>query len=372
MKAVLPAYGSGFLGDVLPSIASRLGVSSAPAIVNIPASDRYVVLLIDGLGWELLADSADDAPFLHSLLPEALELTSTCPSTTATALTALGTGLTPGQHGIAGYTFRHPFEDKILNSLAWEYGLSAIDVQPRMTMFERLDHARILTWLIQPEAFQGSGLTEAGQRGGSFMGVSDERSIADRVEKVVDAALSGPKTAVYCYERSLDHEGHLYGVDSFQWRNSLEWCDQLASAMRQALPDDVTLLIAADHGMVDVPADARLVIEDVAELNADVALIGGEARLRHLFIKPGRLNAAVARWRDVLGENAWVRTLDEAVDEGWFGTMLPEMRRRFGDIVVASRGNRAIETIMMPNESRLIGMHGSLTPVEMRVPLLMA
>ena len=47
--------------------------------------------------------------------------------------------------------------------------------------------------------------------------------------------------------------------------------------------------------------------------------------------------------------------------------MLP----RIGDIVVACRGTSAVlSTDGFPYETRLIGMHGSLTDDEMLIPLL--
>jgi hypothetical protein len=45
-------------------------------------------------------------PYLASLLGDARAITSGVPSTTATSLASLGTGLVPGQHGLVGYTSR--------------------------------------------------------------------------------------------------------------------------------------------------------------------------------------------------------------------------------------------------------------------------
>ena len=37
-------------------------------MLGLPAADRYVVVLVDGLGWHLLRDAAVTAPYLASLL----------------------------------------------------------------------------------------------------------------------------------------------------------------------------------------------------------------------------------------------------------------------------------------------------------------
>ena len=81
-----------------------------------------------------------------------------------------------------------------------------------------------------------------------------------------------------------------------------------------------------------------------------------------------------AVWREVLAEDAWVVTRDEAVALGWFGAaeaVEPRVYERIGDVVVAMTGHAAVvATRSEPHESALIGMHGSMTPAEQLVPLL--
>jgi hypothetical protein len=44
---------------------------------------------------------------------------------------------------------------------------------------------------------------------------------------------------------------------------------------------------------------------------------------------------------------------------------------RLGDVVAAARHNWGLFSYVdFPYETRLIGLHGSLTPVEMRIPML--
>lgn len=372
MDPVLPGYGVNALSDLLPAVSAHLGVRGYEDVIGIPDGLRYVLLLVDGLGLELLNSSAAVAPFLHSLLPDSLTLTSVVPSTTASALTSLGTGLTPGQHGIAGYSFRNPFSGGLLNTLVWENGLSGLDVQPRLTAFERLAKDGVVVSSVIPAAFEGTGLTEAGLRGGRFVGVVDPFDAGRRIDQVVTAAEAGERTLVYCYERSLDHVGHGRGVGSVEWAAALSWVDDLARGLRSALPADVRLLITGDHGMIDVPDAARLVVEDEPGLLADVELFAGEGRFRQLYTRAGRADAVASRWRDRLGPAAWVRTRQDAIDEGWFGDVANSLASRFGDVLVAMADDCVVLTRTLPRELRLVGQHGSLTPAEMLVPLLVA
>lgn len=362
---LLPAYGAATLADLLPSIASRWGFGDD--VVGLPDADRWVVLLVDGLGERLLRARADRAPYLAGLLRDR-RLTSGVPSTTATSLTSLGTGLAPGQHGIAGYSFRDPFGGGLLNALTWKDGLSALDVQPRLTVFERLEKAGVATSNVGLKRFAGSGLTTAAFRGARFVGCPEEADVARRIELAVDAALAGPRTLVYLYERQLDHCGHGEGWRSDAWADTLAFVDGLARALRLALPADVRLVITGDHGMVDVPRERQVVVEHEPDLLADLTLVAGEGRLRQLYTD--RPDAVARRWSDRLGASAWVRTRDEAVDEGWFGPVSAQLLPRFGDVLAAMASDDAVMTLSQPKELSLVGMHGSLTPDEMRVPLL--
>ena len=73
-------------------------------------------------------------------------------------------------------------------------------------------------------------------------------------------------------------------------------------------------------------------------------------------------------WRDVrdtwagfLGPAAEVLTRDEAVARGWFGTALPGMLPRIGDVVVASTGDHGVFSSRdFSYETTLVGLHGSL------------
>ena len=58
---------------------------------------------------------------------------------------------------------------------------------------------------VTPSRFRGSGLTTCALRGADFLGYADESDSDRRVELTVQAALSGPRSVVYLYDRDLDH-----------------------------------------------------------------------------------------------------------------------------------------------------------------------
>ena len=183
------------------------------------------------------------------------------------------------------------------------------------------------------------------------------------------AARQGRRSLVYAYERELDHTGHVEGCGSRQWLTHLSRIDAMVERLRDELPDDVVLIVTGDHGMVDVPRQNQILAEDEPELMAGVDALAGEGRFRQLYVDRDHPSAVAARWAERLGELAWVRTRDEAIDEGWFGPVDPELRERWGHVLVALRTDWAVMTRQFPRELSLVGMHGSLTAAEMTVPL---
>lgn len=366
---MLPTQEAGTLRDVLAAVGRHLQLPGCRQdALGLPDGERWVVLLVDGLGWQQARSALARTPFLASAIGHARPITCGVPSTTTTSLTSLGTGLTPGQHGMAGYTFRNPYSGRIFSPLTWDQTTDPLAMQPMPTIFERAKAGGVAVTSVLPARFENSGLTAAALRGGSFVGVVDERDDDARVAQVVRAAGAGEKSLVYVYERLLDHAGHGRGTASSEWLSELVRIDEFAEALRETLPDDVRLVVTGDHGMVDVPEDHRLIIEDEPELVAGVDLIGGEARLRQLYTT--QPDAVAARWTDRLGSLAWVRTREEAKAEGWFGKVAPRVEGHFGDVLVAMRDDWAVLTREVPGEFNLVGMHGSLTPAEMEIPLI--
>jgi hypothetical protein len=370
---VVPAYQSTTLGELMPSIGAHLGVSGfTDDAFRLPQSARYVVVLIDGLGWNLLRRAAREAPYLASLLGSAQPITSAVPSTTVTSLASLGTGLPPGQHGLVGYTSRVPATGEILNALTWESDPSPAVYQSKPTFFERAAETGIAVTTVALTRFRGTGLTEAALRGAVFVPYTDDSAEELKIALIAEAALQGDRSVVYAYERELDHCGHVHGCSSATWLEHLARIDVMCERLRAALAPQVTLIITADHGMIDIPADQRIVAEDDPALMAGLSALAGEGRFRQLYVDQELPRRVADRWRARLGELAWVRTRDEAIDEGWFAATDDQLRDRWGHVLVALRADWAIMTRAFPREFTLIGMHGSLTPAEMLVPLIVA
>ena len=364
-----PAYGDRSLADVVPSVARALGapLDGHRAGIDLPPAPSYVVFLVDGMGAELLARHGHAAPYLSSLVEGSATGTAGVPSTTATSLTSLGTGLVPGAHGLVGFTARIPGTDRLLNHLWWDKSVDPLEWQPHPTALGRLARSGVHVTAVNKRDFDGTGLTVASQRGATYVGAD---RVGERIAATVAASADAP-SLTYVYDSDLDWTGHKFGVASTQWLQQLAMVDAEAEQLREALPAATRLLVVADHGMVDSPRESRVDVDEVDGMRDGVALFGGEARFRHLYCSAGAVDDVVATWREVLGERATVLTREDAVGRGWFGAVSPGVLPRLGDVMVACHGDAAVvSTRDFAYEDTLVGLHGSLTSAEMTIPIL--
>jgi len=189
------------------------------------------------------------------------------------------------------------------------------------------------------------------------------------VQAAYDLARTNPGSLVYCYLPEVDKAGHRHGVASAQWAGALEEVD---AALGAPVPPDVGVLVTSDHGMLDVPPERQLVLDET-HLRG-VRWLGGEPRMIHAYLDPSAsAGEVVARWRSDFDGLADIATREEALSSGLFGPLVSEAAAsRVGDILAVPRGNRAIYdgTAADQRARGMIGQHGGLTPEERQVPLV--
>ena len=362
-----------------------------------------VVVLVDGLGLDQLGERLGHAATLRSWLsqtrmdrtgPEAA-LTTCIPSTTAAALSMLGTTALPGATGMVGYSVLSPQlgprpagtaprADQLLSLISWQ----GTSLDPRAwqsvpTVFERLQRepgapgasasgegAAPAAVSIGPARFAGSGLTAAGLRGAVHLAAD---SLEDRPGLAAGALRRGTPL-VYLYVGELDHTGHAHGWRSEQWLAQLERLDTAMAELRRRVPAGTRIILTADHGMIDTDASHRIDLSAQPALASGVVAVAGEPRFTHLHVADGDEGLAeqvAERWRTELGERAaWVGTRQQSA--ALLGPLSERARGVVGDVVVAMAGTWVVVDRRVHSETAMgmRGVHGSLSPAEVRVPLL--
>ncbi|TMM39651.1 MAG: alkaline phosphatase family protein [Actinobacteria bacterium] len=371
----VPRYGAGSLPDVLPSALAALGVPGPDPLglrERLAGVRRIAVVLVDGLGYHLLPLAAPVAPTIADVLAgrlgTVLELTSPFPSTTPTSLVSLGTGVPPGQHGQLGFFLAIPGTGRVLNPLTWRDEPDPARWQPVPTLFERAAGTGVQVSVASRPEYAGSGLTVAAYRGSRYRDAANPDELATQVL----AGLVEAPALSYGYHPTLDSTGHVHGVDSPQWRAAAAEVDALLARLVDGLPRDGALLVTADHGQLDVPADRRFDLDADPRLAAGIEVVAGEPRVRYLHTRPGAAPDVLDAWRAVLGDAAWVASREEAIGTGWYGAVSTGHAARLGDVVAVCRQRYAVLATAHepPTIAKLVAFHGSTTPQEMVIPLV--
>lgn len=337
-----------------------------------PEARSAIVVMVDGLGRANLSARAGHARFLTTRMAKKDAARTVFPSTTASALTSLLTGESPGIHGIVGYSVRVPGAGRAVNQLqGWETdGLDPESWQRSEPLLAREAAAGRPCFVVSKPSYAATGFTRAIQRGATFVGVT---APAERLSEAARIAARHPGALIYVYLSEMDATGHTYGWESDRWLSKLETLDGDVQRFDEALQNEVGAVLTADHGMIDVPAHRQVLLGADDPLLTDVAVIAGEPRMLHLYAAEGGADGVLERWRVAEGERAWVMSRDEAISAGLFGPDVAlDVAPRIGDVLVAARSGVAYydDRVADKRPQRMIGQHGSLTDQERIVPLI--
>ena len=381
----LPNYRDGSIVNLMQSILAGLGAPEAggahrhlPELAPDEIADaRHVVLLVvDGLGQAQL--ESGPAPALRESLRGTM--TSVFPSTTASAVTTLLTGLAPVEHAVTGWftwlaeigsvVAPLPFITRAGRTSLTELGVVPGDIFVGPTVFERV-HADCHT--VQPADLVGSEYSRAHTRGAAPTGFRRLDQLVEGIAGIVRNAAR--RTYVSAYWPVLDTLSHRFGASSSRARRHLAAIDAHFERLRDSLAGSGALLVlTADHGFVDIRPESRL---DAGSLPGLAPMLSrplcGEPRIAYCYVREAHRVDFAQRAEDALAGAGQVVESASMVEDGWFGLADPHPRllERVGDYALVMRDGYAItDRIAGEKRFRQIGVHGGVSRDEMRVPLV--
>ena len=359
------------LSQITPSIFSSLELDSAVDHLAVGPSPkgRELLFLIDGFGINTFEKFADVMPTMSRMFKHGLIQTA-FPSTTATSLATLTTGVMPGAHGMLGYTVQVPRSGgRLLNALKWDERVDPENWQPVQTLFQRATTAGINVTHVAAKRYENSGFTRAVFRGANYKGAN---VVADLISET-KAALHATPSFVYLYVNDLDNTGHSDGVGSDKWIAALSMIDQMVSQLMKEVPSGTRIWITSDHGMVNV--EEKIIIGRENPLLNGVSVIAGEPRARHIYLDSDSSSArseTALLWQEYLQDKALVLTREQALSSNLFGTdVSADAIDRMGEIIAIARGGLVLlDADRADKEGAMIGHHGGDSDIESQVGLL--
>ena len=357
------------LADITNSIFNSLSVPETIDSLSLgSAENREVLILIDGMGQDAVDKYADQFPIFDEL-KQVKKLYTNFPSTTATSLSTLGTGVLPGVHGMLGYTVRVPRSDnRLLNALKWDERVDPVMWQKVPTLFERAASSGVSATHVAAKRYEGSGFTQAALRGAKYVGANG----VDEMATAVSAALKPQPSFVYTYLNTLDSAGHSDGVGSDKWLTALQQVSEFITKVKQLAPAGTRIWVTSDHGMVN--STEQVILGQDNKLLENVTLIGGEPRARHIYIKEGAVAETIIQWQEFFGSKVKVLSKDNAIKDGLFGPVVTEdSHDRLGDLIaIANNDLILVDPARVREETSMVGHHGGVTDIEVEIPLLLA
>ncbi len=358
------------LSDLSQSIFATLGVEGANNTLGISANpgQRECVLLVDGMGRNAIELCKKELA-VFSQLNDLEILQATFPSTTSTSLTSFGTGAAVGVHGMVGYTMRVPHSgnpERLLNALKWDERVDPFIWQSEKTLFERARQQGISVSHVAAKRYQETGFTRAALRGADYLGANQ----VDELVSNAKSALSKSKSFAYVYINDVDDASHREGFGSERFFAAMIKAADLITKLVENLPAGTRLWITADHGMIN--RDEYCVLGKGNDLLENVKLLGGEPRVRYLYLKEGSLEETKSQWQEYFGEKVLLFSRIEAVNQGFFGGPVTERNlERVGDLIAVAQGQIIlVEPEREELQLSMVGHHGGITPAEIEIPLL--
>lgn len=237
-EILYPDFNDTFL-NIIGSIRENYGFLF-PYRCNLkPFNKKYnhiIILLLDGMGINILNNNFKDDSFLKSL--EMTKIHSIYPSTTAAATTSIKSGLTPLQSGWTGWeNYVSEINKNVILFTGKDYyteeptGISGYSILPYKMFYEDMNG---LGFCVEPDFRKEK---------------YDITSLLRRSRNIIK---KHSKSIQYVYYTEPDGLMHEFGAYSDQAKLECAHIDRCVRSYAKSLPDDALLIITADHGHTDV------------------------------------------------------------------------------------------------------------------------
>src|SRR5690606_10108485 len=323
---IVPDYHGGSIVNLMASLIHALGGEEAlysPLRGLAPealAGRSVVLLVVDGLGMEYLRERRPAGALARHLRGR---MTSVFPSTTTTAITTFLTGTAPQHHALTGWFmyFREIATLAAVLPYQARHGNTALAVAPE-TLLEHVPvfaRVPVRSYMVAPKSIAHSAFNTAHLGRAHLEAFDTLGEMFDTLARIVRAP--GERRYVYAYWPELDRLGHKYGMESARAAQHLAEIDDAFERFLAAVAgSDTSIVVTADHGFVDTPADRVVALEAHPELERMLVLPPcGEPRVAYCYVAADQREAFVDYVGEHLGACADLHESEFLIESGWFG-----------------------------------------------------
>ncbi len=381
MSFIMPDYDGGSIANIYETVLENFGLSGGrkPLKRDVQKSDRFVLIIFDAFGQRTLEKGIEsgfiDKRILSSFRAETI--TSIFPSTTACAMLSFYTGLTPGEHGVMGFTtyikelgtivnmlnLSHPSQEAPL-PLIYQNFTSYIS-EKAVPIGDHLSRAGIPAYSILPASISELPTTQFHHRNMQRIRYYYPWDAFQLMRKEL---LENERVFVNVYIPTVDTLSHHYGPFTTE---TLSSAADLLELLLKSLDGikGVSLLLTADHGQIDNNV-SHVVDQELME----GLLLPPWGDSRAAFMKAKDENS-IRRYFEEKLKGFEVFSKEEYLKMGVLGEVDQRFQDRLGDLLAVPHVPESlIYSYRGPENDKdyinFKGHHGGLTEEEQIVPLL--
>ena len=368
-----------FMGNILASMGAKPIYKPLENFDNsaLSNSKNVVLIVIDGLGYEYLQTYGKDTFLGKNLMRK---LTSVFPSTTASAITALQTGLSTLEHAMTGWfvylkelgtaSVILPFKPRYGDYSFGKMDIKAEEIFNFKNIFDKINRK---SFHIIPRFILNSEFSTFVGGKAERLGYKTLQGFINQINKVIKNN-DEPKF-IYAYWSKFDTLSHENGTKSKKVHKHFLEIDAAISALKKTQKNnDTTIFITSDHGFLDTEKSKTLYMKDHPKLHETLILpLCGEPRVPYCYVKPSKENQFLNYINEKLKNVCHLFKSEELIEKNFFGLHYenPKLRDRIGDYILIMKDNYVFKDAVTSEEiNSFIGYHGGTSKQEMFVPLI--
>ena len=363
MKTMFPDYENNIVNvpnSILKYFNLETSHSSLKELDEILDKHNYkniVLVLFDGLGYNILKKNEKLCPFLNKYLKKSLS--STFPSTTMSARTSIESGLYPIEHGWLGWDMYFKEFDEVI-TLSRNYVKSTK---------EKITDYHIAKTLLKYESVVNkiNKLEDANAKRLTFYSDNKKQSLKGTFKHIKNELNNDKKNYIYLYCNEPDHSFHTFGNKSVLSKIYLKKLDKEFERLCISIDDSLVIAIA-DHGHI---ACKYITLTDypniIDMLEGDVGI---DVRATSFRVKAEYKDIFPSELKKILKDDFIILSKEEVKMQNLYGD--GDENKYFddalGDFFAIGIKNKCIRYNKKKNKQK--SSHSGITEDEMLVPLI--
>lgn len=228
-------------------------LSDLDKILEINNSKNVVIILYDGMGYNLINKYLPKNSFLRKNMLRSIS--SVVPATTTASTTSMLSGLYPCEHGWLGWDLYIPPIDKIVTMFKSTYKDSDVKVKEEWQKY--YDYKTIVDLINEKSKYSAKILYPPIVEGGEHY-----TDIDDMNSKIIEECNKEGKKFIYAYYENPDAFLHKYGGKDIVINRTFKLINDKTEELCSKLTD-TTVIVIADHGHIDTK---RIILKDYPDI----------------------------------------------------------------------------------------------------------